>query len=248
MKGPFEWIFGRHTVETALAQQGDWVKEIHCTEPLLPVIQDRLQNLNVHCSVQVVRKEKLTERVGSPQHQGVIAKVPAVLPRTEKEVLKWCEQSQTPPCLLILDGIQDPNNLGACIRSAAAFGVDWLITPKDNAVALKPSVRKIACGTEHFIPWAQVTNLARFIEQIKKMGIWVFAASAQAESSIDSLDWRGPTALIFGAEHKGVRPLVLKQCDHVFRIPMQAQVESLNVSVASAICLYEISRQRKNNG
>lgn len=239
-----EWIFGKHTVFAALQAQQHKVQEILCIKTMFDEINAQVLQHAPNCKIQVVDKAKLEQMVSSPQHQGVIAKAPCLEPRSEQELLAWCDKTEKVPAILILDGIQDPHNLGACIRSAAAFGVDWIVTPKDNAVGLKPSVRKIACGMEHFVPWAQVTNLARCIEQLKKRNIWVYAASADGSSSIAQMDWKGPVALVFGAEGKGVRPLVLKQCDGHFHIPMQPHAESFNVSVATAISLYEMSRQR----
>jgi 23S rRNA (guanosine2251-2'-O)-methyltransferase len=246
MQGSYEWIFGRHPVQTVLEIQGHSVKEILCVKTVFDDIKNICDEQNLDIKIQIVNKEKLAELAQSPQHQGVIAKAPIIQPKSEKEVLQWCKTTKKKPLLLILDGIEDPHNLGACIRSAASFGVDWLITPKDKSVGLKPSVRKIACGMEHHVPWAQVTNLARFIESIKKEGIWCFAADTNSKKSIQKMSWSSATAIVMGAEHKGVRPLVAKLCDDKFKIPMQPIAESLNVSVATGICLYEVLRQRQS--
>lgn len=238
------WVFGMHTVKAALTEQGSKVKEIICIQSLYAEFEKFVADLNLNIKIRVGDKDQLFALVDSTQHQGVVAKVPNFLPKSEKEMLQSLEHSTKPPLILVLDSVQDPHNLGACIRSAAAFGVDWIITPKDKAVGLTPSVRKIACGMEYHVKWTQVTNLARCLSNLKKAGVWCFAANLEAGKPIAQMDWMGSCAIVLGAEHKGVRPLVLKQCDESFFIPMQSVVESLNVSVASAICLYEVSRQR----
>ena len=236
-----EWIYGRHTVMAAI--EAKVVQEICCTESVSSEVQALLVKANLSCELRVVDKTRLESLADSPQHQGVVARVPCMVPHSEQEFF-FSFTPDEPAFILILDGVQDPHNLGAIIRSAAAFGVQWIVTPKDNAVGIKPSVRKIACGLEHQVPWAQVTNLARFVEKLQQQNVWVYAADMQGAQPLSQLDWRGHVAMIFGAEGKGVRPLVRKKCDGCFHIPMAPAVESLNVSVATAISLYTVQTQR----
>jgi 23S rRNA (guanosine2251-2'-O)-methyltransferase len=147
--------------------------------------------------------------------------------------------------LLVLDGVQDPHNLGACLRSADAAGVDAVIVPKDKAAGLTPVVRKVACGAAENVPFFQVTNLARTLRDLQERGIWLIGAAGEAESSLYQADLRGPLALVMGAEEQGMRRLTREHCDVLVNIPMAGSVESLNVSVATGICLFEAVRQRR---
>ena len=150
--------------------------------------------------------------------------------------------------LLVLDGVQDPHNLGACLRSADASGVDAVIIPRDRSVKLNPTVRKVAAGAAESVPLLEVTNLARCLEQLKQAGVWVYGSSEHADESLYDHDYRGPVALVLGAEGSGLRRLTMESCDHLISLPMRGQVESLNVSVAAGICLYEIQRKRSSGG
>jgi len=146
--------------------------------------------------------------------------------------------------LLILDDVQDPHNLGACLRTAAAAGVHAVVAPKDRAVGLTDTVRRISCGGAENVPFIQVTNLARTIEQLKKAGIWIVGTSDKAQKPIYDIDLKDPLAIVMGAEGKGLRRLTGDLCDFLAHIPMQGSVECLNVSVATGICLFEAVRQR----
>ena len=145
---------------------------------------------------------------------------------------------------LILDGIVDPHNLGACFRVADAMGVDALICPKDNAVGLNATVRKVACGGAESVPFVVVTNLARTIRYLKDSNIFVYGTDGEAKKPLHKINFKGSIALVMGSEGKGMRRLTKELCDDIFSIPMMGQVESLNVSVASGICMYEINRQK----
>jgi 23S rRNA (guanosine2251-2'-O)-methyltransferase len=146
--------------------------------------------------------------------------------------------------LLVLDGIQDPHNLGACLRSADACGVDAVIIPRDRAVKVNATVRKVAAGGAESVPVIEVTNLVRALTELKQAGVWIYGTSGAAEDSLYDHDYRGPIALVMGAEGAGLRRLTVASCDHLLKLPMRGQVESLNVSVATGICLYEILRSR----
>jgi 23S rRNA (guanosine2251-2'-O)-methyltransferase len=162
----------------------------------------------------------------------------------ESLLLKLFEQYGSQIFFLILDGVTDPHNLGACLRSADGAGVHAVIIPKDNAVGLTPVVQKVACGAAESVPLVPVTNLTRTIKKLKSLGIWVVGTTGNAGQTIYETNLSGPITLVMGAEGVGMRNLTTKQCDFLANIPMKGQVESLNVSVAAGICLYEIRRQR----
>ena len=150
-----------------------------------------------------------------------------------------------PPFLLILDGITDPHNLGACMRSAEAAGIQAIIVPKDNAVGVTPTVQKVASGAAEIIPLVVVTNLSRTLKQLQERGIWIIGAAGEAEQLIYETDLKGPLAIVMGAEEKGLRRLTRENCDILAKLPMMGLVSSLNVSVATGICLFEALRQRQ---
>jgi 23S rRNA (guanosine2251-2'-O)-methyltransferase len=146
--------------------------------------------------------------------------------------------------LLVLDGVQDPHNLGACLRTANAAGVQAVIAPKDRAVALTETARQVACGAAEITPFVQVTNLARFLSRLQEAGLWLVGTADEATQSIYQTDLKGPLAIVMGAEGKGIRRLTAESCDFLVRIPMNGQVDCLNVSVATGVCLFEAVRQR----
>jgi 23S rRNA (guanosine2251-2'-O)-methyltransferase len=168
-----------------------------------------------------------------------------VLVRTERDLFDIVDGLSEPPFLLLLDGVVDPHNLGACFRSADAAGVHALVAPKDRSVGLTETVRKVACGGAEHLPFVRVTNLARTLRKLKERGIWVAGTSDGADTALYEADLTGPLALVMGSEGKGLRQLTAGLCDFLVRIPMVGRVESLNVSVATGICLFEALRQRK---
>jgi len=151
----------------------------------------------------------------------------------------------TPPFLLILDQVQDPHNLGACLRTADGAGVNAVIAPKDRSVGLTPAARTVACGAAEHVPYIQVTNLARFMDALKEEGIWLVGTASEAEQSLYDADLTGPLGIVMGSEGSGLRRLTRERCDFVVSFPLSGSVESLNVSVAAGICLYEAVRQRR---
>lgn len=178
-------------------------------------------------------------------HQGVItAFAPAEL-RDEKWLINELAHMDA-PFLLALDGVTDPHNLGACLRSANAAGVDAVIVPKDKSVSLTPAVRKVASGAAEITPLVSVKNLVRCVEKIQQHNVWVMGAAGEARQSLFDLDLKGGLLIVMGAEGAGLRRLTRESCDHLFKIPMPGEVESLNVSVAAGICLFEALRQRIN--
>ena len=154
---------------------------------------------------------------------------------------------QTPALILLLDSVQDPHNLGACLRAADAAGAHAVVAPKDRAATITPIVRQIASGAAEHIPFVQVTNLVRTIENLKEANVWIIGTADGAGQSIYDMDMKGPTALVMGGEGKGLRRLVAEKCDFLVNIPMLGSVECLNVSVAAGVCLFEAVRQRLKN-
>jgi 23S rRNA (guanosine2251-2'-O)-methyltransferase len=163
----------------------------------------------------------------------------------EGDLLDLVEGLGRPAFLLILDGVTDPHNLGACLRTADAAGVDCVVAPRDRAVGLTPVVRKVAAGAAETIPFAQVTNLARTLESLKQAGVWVVGTAGEATDELYTVDLTGPLAVVMGAEGDGMRRLTRETCDRLVRLPMAGGVESLNVSVATGVVLYEAVRQRQ---
>jgi 23S rRNA (guanosine2251-2'-O)-methyltransferase len=194
--------------------------------------------------VEMTTGEALDRDAGHANHQGVLAQCRAAAERTEGELPGLLASLSGPALLLVLDGIQDPHNLGACLRSADAAGAQAVILPKDNAAPITPVVRKVASGAAEVLPVFQVTNLARTLDELKDAGVWLIGAAGEAEQTLYDVDLRGPVALVLGAEGTGLRRLTREKCDHLARIPMAGTVESLNVSVATGIFLFEAVRQR----
>lgn len=196
---------------------------------------------------------RLTGLAGGTGHQGVVARVnldakqetlDELLDRLQQEGEDHPDDAALKPLLLVLDGVTDPHNLGACLRTADGAGAHAVVAPKDHAVGVNATVAKVASGAADTVPYFMVTNLARTLNELKERGIWVVGTSDQASKDLYDLDFTGPTALVLGAEGDGMRALTTKTCDELVRLPMRGAVESLNVSVASAVCLYEATRQR----
>ena len=168
----------------------------------------------------------------------------APVPRLEEEDVLELVRGRKDAFLLVLDGVQDPHNLGACLRTANAAGVQAVVAPKDRAVALTETARQVACGAAERTPFVQVTNLARFLSRLQEAGLWLVGTADEATQSIYQTDLKGPIAIVMGAEGKGIRRLTAEGCDFLVRIPMNGQVDCLNVSVATGVCLFEAVRQR----
>ena len=193
---------------------------------------------------------RLAKMCGSHGHQGVVARVDALAQVTSlDELLENLEASGVKnPLLLVLDGVTDPHNLGACLRVADGSGAHAVIAPKDHAAGISAIVSKVASGAAETMPYFMVTNLARTLGELKERNIWCIGTSDDAEKTIYDADLTGPVALVLGAEGEGMRQLTRKTCDQLVSIPMHGAVESLNVSVASGVCLYEALRQRRVKG
>ena len=189
---------------------------------------------------------ELDQLSGFERHQGIIAYLHDHAMPAESDLLPLLASVDGDPLVLVLDGVQDPHNLGACMRTAEAAGVNAMVVPKDRAAGITPVVRKSSAGASEIIPLFQVTNLARTIKAMKKAGIWIAGTADQASESLYQQDLTGPLALVMGGEGKGMRRLTGELCDYRVNIPMAGVIESLNVSVATGVCLFEIQRQRKN--
>ncbi|NIC40324.1 MULTISPECIES: 23S rRNA (guanosine(2251)-2'-O)-methyltransferase RlmB [Burkholderiales] len=189
---------------------------------------------------------RIAKLAGSHGHQGVAARVnPVEQARSLDDLLDQLEQGEgIAPLLLVLDGVTDPHNLGACLRVADGAGAQAVIAPKDHACGINATVAKVASGAAETTPYFMVTNLARTLNELKERNIWIIGTSDDAPKTIYQVDLKGPVALVLGAEGPGMRQLTRKTCDELVSIPMRGAVESLNVSVASAVCLYEALRQR----
>lgn len=243
-------ITGIHAVESALKNDPDniaqvWIAENKRNQRVKELINHAQKRGLVAHRADIASLDKLAK---THQHQGVVAEYNAPKSFTEDDLLDLLEkENDTPPLLLILDGVTDPHNLGACLRTAEGAGVDAVIAPKDNAVGLTPAARKVASGAAEKVPFIQVTNLVRTIEKLKKLGIWFIGTSDKAQGDLYSYDFKSPSAIVMGAEGKGLRRLTEEHCDTLVCIPMAGQVSSLNVSVATGVCLYEVVRQRKDS-
>ena len=205
-------------------------------------LQSQLDRLGIR--LQRCDKKQLDDKVNGQAHQGIV--LLCKLPRAQGEAAldDLLDASDHTPFLLVLDGVTDPHNLGACLRSADAAGVDAVIIPKDRAVGLTSVACKVACGAAHCTPVFQVTNLARTLKSLKARGIWLVGTTGNAEQSIYELDLNGPLGVVMGAEGKGMRRLTEEACDYLANIPMAGHVSSLNVSVATGVVLFEAVRQR----
>lgn len=242
--------FGIHAVEAVLKHSPErviemWVQAGRDDQRLTTLLEMAAE---YGISVQTSARKVLDEKSANGQHQGVLARVKGVKQLNDNDLLalleKINEEKTETPFFLILDGVTDPHNLGACLRNADAAGVHGVIVPRDNSVGLTPTVSKVACGAAEVVPLFQVTNLARTMKSLQEKGVWIVGAAGEADSDLYKTDLKGSLAIAMGAEDKGLRRLTRESCDSIASIPMSGSVSSLNVSVASGICLFEAVRQR----
>jgi 23S rRNA (guanosine2251-2'-O)-methyltransferase len=241
------YVAGIHSVRTALKHGVGQVREIlfdsRRNDRRLGKLLSEARKLGVSASAS--DKTELDQLVGSAQHQGVIARVTMPAAQAESYLDQLLQDLDEAPFLLILDGVQDPHNLGACLRSADAAGVHAVIAPKDRAAGLTPVACKVASGAAETVPFIQVTNLARTLRQLRDAyGLWVVGMAGEAEQGIYQADLKGPLVLVMGSEERGMRRITREQCDALVSLPMAGAVESLNVSVAAGVALFEAVRQR----
>ena len=238
------YIYGFHAVASRLKQRARSVHEVYVDSARRDPRARDLVKLAESFQVRVVEIDaaRLNGMAGAGRHQGVAAKVDVVeLAVSLDDVL---DQVQGPPLLLVLDGVTDPHNLGACLRTADAAGVHAVVAPKDRAVGLNATVMKVASGAADTVPYITVTNLARTLRELKERDIWIVGAAEEAELAHHAAGLNRPLAWVLGAEGEGLRRLTRETCDELRRIPMGGSVESLNVSVATGVCLFEAVRQR----
>lgn len=242
-------LIGIHAVTSALktaAGDVEWLRILNESNNKRLL---KIESLAHGSGVKVIKcpLPELDRLSGQQRHQGVIAgfKGSNVVPEGQLESI--LDAIEGTPLILVLDGIQDPHNLGACLRTADAAGVQLVVTCKDRSAGITPAVRRAASGAAETLKVIQATNLARVLRTMKKRGIWLAGTSDEAADSLYATDLTGPLALVMGSEGSGLRRLTSELCDYLVRLPMAGQVESLNVSVATGVCLYEINRQRKTN-
>ncbi|GEM76799.1 23S rRNA (guanosine(2251)-2'-O)-methyltransferase RlmB [Vibrio sagamiensis] len=240
-----EFIYGIHAVKAVLEREPERFIEAYVLkgrqdDRLMPILND-LQVCGV--SIQQMSRKTLDDKANGANHQGIIARVKAAKQLNENDIDAILAQHES-PLLLILDGVTDPHNLGACLRNADAAGVAAIIVPKDRSAPMNATVSKVACGAAEIVPLVRVTNLARTMRTLQEQGIWFVGTAGEASHDIYQAKLTGPLAIVMGAEGDGMRRLTKETCDDLIKIPMAGSVSSLNVSVASGICLFEAVRQR----
>ena len=249
-----QFIYGIHAVDSLLRQNPKSVQRLLAqkgqTNKRIAALLELARNQGVPVSLEP--RGTLDDMV-SGRHQGVVAETRGGASDgdgagsnlwQEADLLRAVDEKPEPLLILVLDGVTDPHNLGACLRSADAAGVDAVVVPRDKSADLTPVSRKVACGAAEVVPFVRVTNLARTLQALKSRGVWLFGAAGEAEKSIYDNDLTISMALVMGAEGEGLRRLTREQCDYLVRLPMAGSVSSLNVSVATGVCLFEAMRQR----
>jgi 23S rRNA (guanosine2251-2'-O)-methyltransferase len=241
------WIVGINPVEGALANDPSRVREVLVEQgthnPRVAELVNEAKRLGVR--VHTRPRVMLDKVSGHARHQGIAANYEVPAAKSEHDLAGLLEADNA--LFLVLDGVTDPHNFGACIRSAAAAGASAVIVPKDRAVGVTPVVRRASAGAVDRVPLVEVTNLARALRELKDAGVWLTGLAGEAETSLYDVDFRGKVALVMGGEGEGMRRLTREACDHLARIPMPGATESLNVSVATGVALFEAVRQRSGN-
>ncbi|NEX20444.1 23S rRNA (guanosine(2251)-2'-O)-methyltransferase RlmB [Thiorhodococcus mannitoliphagus] len=242
-------VAGIHSVRAALKHGADGVREVWLERSRRDRRLGELAELAKAAGVKIrqMDRDALDGVAEGATHQGAIAWVSVPAARSERDLAVLLDALDDPPFLLLLDEVQDPHNLGACLRTADAAGVHAVVAPKDNAVGLTPVVCKVASGAAETLPYIQVTNLARTMDALRERGIWLIGAAGESEGTLYATDLRGPLGLVMGSEGTGLRRLTRARCDTLVKLPMCGRVESLNVSVAAGICLFEALRQRQGH-
>ena len=246
MSSPVKVLYGFHAVGVRLKTSPSTILELYVDPSRRDARMRQFVERAQEANLRLIEADsmRLSRLCGSHGHQGVVARVDALVQaRTLDDLLEQLPAGEV-PLLLVLDGVTDPHNLGACLRVADGAGAHALIAPKDHAVGINATVAKVASGAAETVPYFMVTNLARTLNELKERSIWVIGTSDDAPQTLYQADLKGPLALVLGAEGAGMRQLTRKTCDALVSLPMKGAVESLNVSVASGICLYEAMRQR----
>lgn len=239
------WVYGCHVVEALLARAPERLLTVHFdagrSDARLNGLRERVASMGL--AGEECRKQTLERLVGDAVHQGVVARVRPAAPVDEQSLYRWLDQAEQ-PLVLVLDGVQDPRNLGACIRTADAAGAGMVVISRSESADLTAVARKAASGAAEWLPVARVGNLARVLGGLKERGLWLLGADEHGETAYHKASLSGPLGVVLGAEGTGLRRLTRKTCDALVHIPMLGGVESLNVSVASGVILYEALRQR----
>ncbi|MGG6461643.1 23S rRNA (guanosine(2251)-2'-O)-methyltransferase RlmB [Solilutibacter silvestris] len=241
-----QWIAGINAVASAIEHDAANVREIlieaGAKNPRIAEIETQARRLGIE--PRRVASQALDGVAGGLRHQGVIARYAAAKTYDEHDLKEIVEAADGRALILVLDEVQDPHNLGACLRSAAAAGAHAVVIPRDKAASITATVRKTSAGAADRLPVVRVTNLARCLKALQQQGVWIYGLAGETETSLYSIDLRGNVALVLGAEGDGLRRLTREHCDQLVRIPMPGAMESLNVSVAAGISLFEAVRQR----
>ncbi|WP_409523701.1 23S rRNA (guanosine(2251)-2'-O)-methyltransferase RlmB [Nitrincola sp. MINF-07-Sa-05] len=241
-----EIVFGIHAVTSLLKQDPNRIKSLFVLsgreDARLQLLLEEASKLGI--SVQMTARKRLDDMAGGV-HQGIVADCKPMQAQDETYLDYLLDNTDESLLLLVLDGVTDPHNLGACLRTAEAAGVQAVIAPKDKSAPLNATVNKVACGAAETVPYIQVTNLARSMQKMQAAGVWITGTAGEAEHTLYEVDLKGSMALVMGAEGKGMRRLTREHCDQLVKIPMLGQISSLNVSVATGVCLFEVVRQRQ---
>ena len=239
-------LIGIHSVDSALTRAQQQLRLItiaqECRNPRVRELGERARKEGIRVVTEA--RSVLDRRSDDQRHQDIIAEFEADNIATEKDLDSLLESIEGTPLVLVLDGVQDPHNLGACLRTAEATGVNLVILSKDRSAGLTPAARRAASGAAEVLPILFATNLARVLRRLKESGIWLAGTTGSAAQGLYESDLSGPIGLVMGSEGKGLRRLTAELCDYQLQIPMQGSVSSLNVSVAAAVCLFEVVRQR----
>lgn len=244
-----QFVYGVHAVSALLANPHRTTKKLFVSQDRMDKrVQDLVDKaIEAHISIEKLSTQQMNQRFADFTHQGIVASASPLPDYNESHLRALLESSKSPSLILILDGITDPHNLGACLRTADATGVDFVVIPKDKNASITPVVSKVACGAAESVPLVRVTNLVRSMEFLKEQGVWIYGAAGEAGSSLYQTDCTGTMAIVMGAEGEGLRRLTREHCDGLFSLPMLGSVDSLNVSVATGVSLYEVLRQRKGS-
>ncbi len=239
-----DFVYGIHAVAALIERSPERIESLQVLEGRSDQRMQKLLHTAEKTQMRIARVSRDALDKYEVKHQGIVALLANNFEYRETDLKQLIGRAEK-PLILILDGVTDPHNLGACLRSADAAGVDVVIAPKDNAASLTPVVRKVACGAAEVVPFVQVTNLARTLRELKEWGVWIVGTAGEADTLIYDQDLAGPIAIAMGAEGSGLRRLTREHCDFLVKLPMAGSVSSLNVSVATGICLFEAVRQRQ---
>jgi 23S rRNA (guanosine2251-2'-O)-methyltransferase len=241
-----ELLFGIHSIDAALSNDPKNILELYFESDShnarVKELSEKARELGLKPHARP--REALDRMTGGARHQGAVARYRAPPPRTESELYELVEKAQKDTLILVLDGVTDPHNLGACLRSAEAAGVTAVVVPKDKAAGITPTVRRASSGAADRVAFFAVTNLARTLKGLKEQGVWLVGLAGEAAQDFYKLDLKGPLGIVVGSEGEGMRRLTSEACDFLARVPMRGGVESLNVSVATGVALFEALRQR----